>query len=285
MKVQEALREASRCLAAAGVPSAAWDAELLLLHVLGWDRAQLLTRLGEALPEQATLHYFEVVSVRAQRKPLQHITRRQAFWRREFEVSPDVLIPRPETEIVVEAALAHIERVAAPLVVDVGTGSGCIAVSIACDRPDARVHAIDVSSEALAVARRNAERLGRLDHVHFHAGDLLQPVASLVGTIDLVVSNPPYVDRAGAAALEPEVREHEPALALFPDGDVESVYRRLIPAALPLLRHGGWIITEVGIGMAERIRQLCRDAGFVSDSALPDLRGILRVVAARKPER
>jgi release factor glutamine methyltransferase len=285
MKVQEALREATRRLAAAGVPSSAWDAELLLLHVLGWDRAQLLTRLGEALPEQAELRYLDLVSARAQRKPLQHITRRQAFWRREFEVSPDVLIPRPETEIVVEAALAHIEHVATPLVVDVGTGSGCIAVGSACARPDDQVAAIDVSSEALAVARRNAERLGCLDHVYFHAGDLLQPVADLVGTIDLVVSNPPYVDRAGAAALEPEVREHEPAVALFPDGDVESVYRRLIPAAARLLRHGGWLVTEVGIGMAERIRQLCRDAGFVSDTALPDLRGILRVVAARKPER
>ena len=282
MKVQEALREAGHRLAASGVPNPAWDAELLLLHVLGWDRAQLLTRLGETLPQEAEPQYADLVAIRAQRKPLQHITKKQAFWRHEFDVSPDVLIPRPETEILVEAALARIEGLAAPLVVDVGTGSGCIAISIACERPDAQVHATDVSPAALSVARRNAERLGCPDHVHFHAGDLLAPVASLVGTVDLVISNPPYVDSGTAAMLAPEVRDHEPAVALFPDGPADSVYRRLIPGAWPALRRGGWLLLEIGLGMAGDVARLCANAGFVTDVPLNDLSGIPRVVLARK---
>jgi release factor glutamine methyltransferase len=282
MKIQEALREAGQRLAASGVPSPDWDAELLLLHVLGWDRAQLLTRLGEALPQEAEPQYADLVAIRAQRKPLQHITKRQAFWRREFEVSPDVLIPRPETEILVEAALARIEGLAAPLVIDVGTGSGCIAISIACERPDAQVHATDISPAALTVARRNAERLGCRDHVRFYAGDLLAPVASSAGTVDLLVSNPPYVDRSTAATLAPEVRDHEPAVALFPDGQADSVYHRLIPASWPALRCGGWLLLEIGLGMAGNVMRLCADAGFVTESPLSDLSGIPRVVPARK---
>jgi release factor glutamine methyltransferase len=282
MKIQDALREADRRLAAAAVTSSTWDAELLLRHVLGWERAQLLTHGDETIPADALTRYDALVDARARHTPLQHLTQRQAFWRRDFEVSPDVLIPRHESEILVEALLARIDERAAPLVVDVGTGSGCIAISVACDRTDARVHAIDISPAALAVARRNAHRLGCAEHISFHQGDLLAPVGHLAGAVDAVVSNPPYVERRDAITLAPEVRDHEPAIALFPDGASDSLYRRLIPAAREVLRPSGWLLLEVGIGMAPAIVRLCADAGLVTDAPLRDLARIERVVLARK---
>ena len=134
-----------------------------------------------------------------------------------------------------------------------------------------------------AVARRNAHRLGCAERVSFHQGDLLAPVAQLTGTVDAIVSNPPYVARCDAAALAPEVRDHEPAVALFPDGASDSLYRRLVPAAPHVLRPGGCLLLEVGLGMAPNIARLCADAGLVADPAIRDLRGIERVVLARKP--
>ena len=285
MTIDEVLRESGQRLASAGVPNAAWDAELLLRHVLGWERAHLLAHMDDPLSPDAQRRYRELAAAREQRTPLQYLTRRQAFWRREFEVSPDVLIPRSETELLVEAALARVADVTAPLVVDVGTGSGCIALSIACDRSDAQVHATDISSAALAVAQRNAERLGCAQRVFLHQGDLLAPVEQLAGAVDAVVSNPPYVARGDADALAPEVRDHEPSLALFPDGAVDSLYRRLIPAAWQLLRSEGWLLLEVGLGMAEGVARLCVDAGFVADTPLTDLSGTARVVSARKGRR
>jgi release factor glutamine methyltransferase len=282
MTIDEALHESGRRLAVAGVPNAAWDAELLLRHVLGWERAHLLAHLDEPLSSEAQQRYGELAAARERRTPLQHLTQRQAFWRRDFEVSPDVLIPRPETEILVEATLARVADVTAPLVVDVGTGSGCIALSIACDRSDAQVHATDISSAALAVAERNAKRLECAERVRFHQGDLLAPLEHLAGTADAVVSNPPYVARGDAGTLAPEVRDHEPLVALFPDGAVDSVYRRLIPAAWQMLRSEGWLLLEVGFGMANNVADLCAEAGFVADAPLNDLNGIPRVVPARK---
>jgi release factor glutamine methyltransferase len=233
--------------------------------------------------EPAVLSRFlALVEERARRRPLQHLTGTQAFWRHEFLVTSDVLIPRPETELLVEAALGVLRERPSPVVVDVGTGSGCIALSLAAERSDAVVHAIDVSEAALAVARANARRLGLEKTVSFHLGDLLSSVRSLTGAIDLVVSNPPYVDPSEAPSLAPEVRQHEPALALFAPGDRYSVYRRLAPAAAAALRPRGFLMLEVGMGMAEEVSRLCEASGLGVEKVQADLQGIPRTIVARR---
>ena len=276
------LREAADALREAGVPSPEWDAERLLRHATGWDRALVIARPETVVGPEAEAIFRALVARRAARVPLQHIVGTQAFWRHDFLVTPDVLVPRPETEILVETALGLMRNAARPFVVDVGTGSGCIALSLAAERSDAEVHATDVSAPALAIARENARRLGLESRVAFHHGDLLEPVASLAGRIDRVVSNPPYVDAADRDSLAPEVRDHEPAVALFPPGDALSVYRRLAAAASPALRPGGWLAVEVGAGQAEAVAEILDLAGLTPLPAVPDLQGIPRVISGRR---
>jgi release factor glutamine methyltransferase len=276
------LARAARRLADAGIDTAELDAELLLRHVLGWDRATIVARGVEFLSVETRAAYERLVDERARRYPLQHLTGVQHFWRHAFAFSPTVLIPRPETELLVEAGRHHLYGRRAPLVVDVGTGSGCIVLSLAAERPDGSYHATDTSGAALAVARDNARRLGFEDRVHFHEGDLLQPVEHLGAAIDLVVSNPPYVDATELPHLQPEVRDHEPHGALVPPGDRYSVYRRLAPAAAALLRPGGVLVLEVGQGMAEEVGRICGTAGLEALPALADLQGIPRAVVARR---
>jgi release factor glutamine methyltransferase len=286
-RVREALRAAARRLVEAGILNGGWDAELLLRHVTGWERARLLRAAhdDEALPDATRLRFEALVGERARRRPLQHLTGSQAFWRHEFRVTRDVLIPRPDTEILVEAALDVLRPLEAPLVVDVGTGSGCIALSLAHERPDARVHAVELSPAALDVARDNARRLGLAERVTFHAGDLLAPVAHLAGTIDAVVSNPPYVNPAERDGLAPEVVEHEPRAALFGEGGPYGTYERLIPLAAAALAPAGFLLLEIGHGMAPRVIELCRAAGFEVLAVRRDLPGIERVVVARRAPR
>jgi release factor glutamine methyltransferase len=275
------LREAEQALRGAGIDSAAWDAERLLRHVLQWDRAAVLTRSAEKVAPDAQARLRDLVARRARRIPLQQLVGTQAFWRHEFLVTPDVLVPRPETELLVETALARLRGSERPVLVDVGTGSGCIALSLALERPDAEVHATEISGAALAVARENARRLGAASRVAFHEGDLLAPVSALAGRIALVVSNPPYVAEAERDALAPEVRDHEPALALFAGNDGLAVYRRLLPAAAAVLRPGGLLALEIGLGQADAVTRLCREAGLAVETVAADLQGIARVVVAR----
>ena len=283
MTIAQAVRAAERRLRTAGVPDPALDAELLLRHVLGGDRAAVLARGGEPLPGADEKRFFALVDQRAGRRPLQHLTGTQAFWRHEFVVTPAVLIPRPETEVLVEPALEKIRGRNAPVIVDVGTGSGCVALSLAAERPDAVVHAIDTSGAALAVAGENRRRLGLQARVELHQGDLLEPAAPLAGRVDLVVSNPPYVDAGDLPALSPEVRDHEPRPALLaPDGPY-GIYERLGAQSCRVLRPGGHLLAEVGRGMAEEVAQRFRAAGLVETGARPDLAGIPRVVTARRP--
>ena len=281
LTVEEALRRGAERLALSGVADAAWQSELLLRHVLGWDRASLLARGAERLPAEAEARFTELVAERARRRPLQHLTGRQAFWRHEFLVTPDVLIPRPETELLVEAALDLLRGRPSPTIVDVGTGSGCIALSLAVERPDAVVHAVDVSPAALAVAAENARRLGVGGRLALHEGDLLGPVASLADGIDLVVSNPPYVDPGEIETLAPEVRDHEPRSALLAPDAPYGIYRRLAGEAARLLRQGGHVAVEVGRGMAAEVAAACEAAGFEATEIRRDLQGIDRVVIAR----
>lgn len=280
--VASLLRTAGRRLVDAGILNGGWDAELLLRHVTGWDRARLLASSDQTLADEARARFEVLVDERARRRPLQHITGTQAFWRHEFRVTRDVLIPRPDTEILVEAALGVLRPLATPLLVDVGTGSGCIALSLAHERPDARVHAVDISPAALQVARDNARALGLLERVTFHAGDLLAPLAHLAGTIDVVVCNPPYVDPAERHDLAPEVIDHEPHEALFGEGGPYGTYARVIPQAAAALRPAGFLLLEIGHRMAPRVVALCRAAGFELLEVRRDLPGIERVVIARR---
>jgi release factor glutamine methyltransferase len=271
--------EAARTLAAAGVDAPEWDAERLLRHVLGWDRAALLARPGHVVPGPERERLRVLVRRRASREPLQYILGTQAFWKHDFLVTPAVLIPRPETELLLEVALDLVRDVEAPVIVDVGTGSGCVALSIAAEREDAEVHATDVSGPALHVARQNARRLGLEGRVTFHEGHLLEPVGGL--EVQLVVSNPPYVDPSERDSLAPEVRDHEPALALFPPGDALAVYRRLVPAAARALRPGGALAVEISPALSGGVQALFREAGFLEPKVHEDLAGRPRVVRAR----
>lgn len=273
------LAEAEAALAAAGVEMPDRDAERLLRHVLGWDRAALLARPAHAVSEPERERLRALVRRRASREPLQYILGAQAFWKHEFLVTPAVLIPRPETELLVETSLECLKHLERPLVVDVGTGSGCIALSLAFERPDAEVHATDVSGPALRVARQNARWLGLDGRVTFHEGQLLEPVAGL--EVQLVVSNPPYVDPSERDSLAPEVRDHEPHLALFPPGDALAVYRRLVPAAARALRPGGALAVEISPALPAGVQALFRDAGFPEPTVHEDLAGRPRVVRGR----
>jgi release factor glutamine methyltransferase len=251
--------------------------------VLGWERADVIARGQEGVPPAAAGLFREAIEQRARRRPLQHLTGHQAFWRHDFVVTPDVLVPRPETEVLVEASLEALRGMPTPVVVDVGTGSGCIAVSLAAERADARIHAVDVSAGALAVARGNATRLGVAGRVTFHLGDLLAPVAEMAGAADLVVSNPPYVTAEEVATLAPEVRDHDPRPALVPAEGVPSLYRRLFGQAAAVVKPGGWVIVEVGSGQSELVAALAREAGLDVSRTLADLAGIPRAVVARRP--
>jgi release factor glutamine methyltransferase len=251
--------------------------------VLGWDRAAIVTRAGERPPAAAVDLFRTAVGERSRRRPLQHLTSVQAFWRHEFAVTPDVLIPRPETELLVETGLALLAGSTSPVVVDVGTGSGCIALSIAAERPDAVVHATDSSPAALRVARANAARLGLVSRVEFHEGDLLAPLRAHGGAIDLVLSNPPYVSAEEWAGLEPEVRDHDPRMALVPPEGVAAIYARLIREAAGLLRRPGWLAVEIGAGLLGTVSDRMAEAGLGEIDSRNDLAGIPRVVLARRP--
>jgi release factor glutamine methyltransferase len=274
------LDDAAATLAAAGVDSPEWDAERLLRHVLGWDRATLVANPARVVPEADAERFRALLRRRAAREPLQYILGTQAFWKHEFLVTPAVLIPRPETELLVETSLDLLRGVHKPVVVDVGTGSGCIALSIAAEREDAEVHATDVSAAALEVARENARRLGLEGRVAFHQGDLLAPLSGR--EVNLIVGNPPYVDPAEREALPPEVHDHEPRQALFPPGDVFSVYRRLARQAAQSLSATGGLAVEVGQGQADAVREQL-EAHFDETSERRDLQGIPRVLVGRRP--
>ena len=283
MTVAELLEEAARDMRDKGVPAPEWDAERLLRHVLGCNRASLIASPGATVAAEAERAFRGLVAERAKRVPLQQLTGLQAFWRHEFRVTPDVLIPRPETELLVETALELLRGVDGPLIVDVGTGSGCIALSLAAERPDACVHATDVSAPALDVARDNARRLGLEGRVAFHLGQILEPVNGLEGKIDFVVSNPPYVDASERDGLAPEVRDHEPEIALFPPSDALSVYRRLVPVACVWLRPGGFLAVEIAPTLVDAVTDLFVGAGFEDVRVANDLAGRARLVRGRRP--
>jgi release factor glutamine methyltransferase len=253
------------------------DAELLLMHVTGLSRADLLTHPERELTERQSEHYQAAIVRRARQEPVQHILGTQEFYGRSFIVNRLVLIPRPETEHLVEAALAI--RPAPGYILDVGTGSGILAVTLALQLPDTAVTATDISPAALAVAKQNARVLGAAERVHFVQADLFAGLPN--ERFDCIVSNPPYV--ATGEVLEPQVREYEPATALYAGEDGLAIYRRLIPAAFGHLKAGGHLLLEIGHGQRDALGALLAQAGFAEIGFVDDLQAIPRVAKARKP--
>ena len=279
--LRQRLQQAYDLLESAGIGEARPSAERLLLHVLGRERSFLYAHPEYLLTPAEELQFAQLLEERAQGVPVQYLVGHQEFFGREFFVTSDVLIPRPETEQAVETMLGLIPPDAPALLADVGTGSGCIAVTLALERPRAGVLATDLSPHALEVARENARRLGA-ENVTFLQGDLLQPlIDSGIGGVDGIVSNPPYIGEDELAGLQREVRDFEPRMALTPGRSGLEAYARIIPQAERLLRPGGWLVLELGFRSADGVRALL-GAAWDEVAVLPDLQGWDRVLKARK---
>ena len=275
MRPSEVLRRGADYLEHHGVESARVQAEVLMMSVLGCDRAGIYSRSEPLMPEQARA-YGRALCQRCEGTPLQHLTGSQVFRGLELVTRPGVFIPRQETEVVVERALEHLEEGAAPKVLDVGTGTGAIALSIASARPEAEVHAVDVSEAALTLASENATRLGL--EVDLHEGDMFDGVPErLRGALDLIVSNPPYVARDGYHDLPAEVRA-DPIEALVGD---PAIYRRLASGAAEWLASSGWLVAEIGAEQGREVAALFSEA-LCDVAVLSDLAGRHRIVEGRR---
>jgi release factor glutamine methyltransferase len=280
-----ALRAGGRWLSAAGIESARLDTELLLRDVLGIDQAEFYLRLGETIAPDIERSFWELLQRRARREPVAYITGRKEFWSLDFIVTPDVLIPRPETELLVETALKRAQSMlASPLkVLDIGTGSGAIAVCLANELSRAQITAVDISKAALQVARANAECHGVADRIRFAQGDLWAAVADEWESFDLIVANPPYIRSGDLSGLAPEIREWEPILALDGGTDGLDYYRRIASGAQSYLTAAGDLLLEIGDDMGEAVTRIfAHEAGYELPSILRDYTGKDRVLATRK---
>jgi release factor glutamine methyltransferase len=275
--LREALHSAISALTSAHVGSPRLNSETLLMFTLSCDRAYLFAHPERELSPQEKINYQEAIAQRAMGIPTQYITCHQEFWGMDLIVSPAVLIPRPETEHVVEAVLS-LSPGAGLRIIDVGTGSGCIALALAKELPQIEIHAADTSPAALEVARANAARHGLESRIQFHQTDLLQGFAP--NALDLVVSNPPYVGESEEDEVQLEVRKHEPRNAVFAGPTGVEVIERLIPQARVALKPGGFLIMEMSGTIAEAVKRLLK--GWTEVRVINDLQGIPRVAVAAK---
>jgi release factor glutamine methyltransferase len=298
--VRRALKDGIARLRDGGISAFTLTAEVLLMHATGRDRTWLFAHPEEVLDESAVAKYLVLIERRVSGEPTQYITGLQEFWGLEFEVTPAVLIPRPETEHVMESVLARLgERglkihmdTGAPretmYVADVGTGSGCLAVALAYELPHAKLFATDISAPALEIARRNAERNGVADRLKFLEGDLLKPFLAagdndLPHEFDVIVSNPPYISSEEKPVLQREVREHEPHSALFAGATGLELYGPLVEQAGALLKDRGILVLELGHDSADYVRGLFDGGtGWTNVAVTIDLAGIPRVLAAQR---
>jgi release factor glutamine methyltransferase len=301
MDVRTALKQGLAQLREAHVPSFTLAAELLLLHVLGRDRTWIYAHPEEEISAADAERFFALIARRANGEPTQHLTGKQEFWGLEFEITHDVLIPRPETEHVIEVAL---DRLAVRelragrkqtltgeglQIADIGTGSGCIAIALAKELPSATIFATDISRAALAVARRNAARHGFSDRIHFLESNLLEAsVDSPLATrhspppLDLIVSNPPYIGRREAAELMREVRDREPEIALYGGEEGYEFYADLVTQSAAHLKPGGLLVLELGHNSLPAVQPLLDAPTWTNAGVTNDLAGIPRVIAVEK---
>ena len=285
MTIAEAIQKAAETLSARNIPDARLDAELLLRHALGKDRAWLLVHMQDRLDAGVRRSFEQSIERRKLREPLQYIIGTQEFWGLPFRVTPDVLIPRPETEFVVEAALTAVSGNSTPVIVDLCTGSGCIAISLAKELPRARIFATDQSDRAVPVAQENARLNGVANRIRFLEGDLFGPLEELdlLGRIDCIATNPPYVRSGDLSTLQPEVRDFEPAMALFAGPEGTEIAERIIHKTPGYLKSGGSFIMEMGIGQTAALGKIIEDTHkFGPISIMKDLAGIERVIISHK---
>ncbi|MGI4789026.1 MAG: peptide chain release factor N(5)-glutamine methyltransferase [Janthinobacterium lividum] len=286
--VAEALTGASEQLAAVQIETPRFEAQLLLAWTLKLRREDLARSPERVLTGREQLIFDKAVSLRVLRRPLPYITGEAWFYGRPFKINRAVLIPRPETEMLVSLALELCGGISEPQIADIGTGSGCLAVTLACERPEARVWATDLSGDALKLARKNVVRYGSENRVLLMQGDLLGPLPDGL-RCDVVVSNPPYITEAEIPSLQPEVRDYEPVLALSGLGDASgtdgtALHRRLLAEAPPYLKPDGRLLLEVGLGQAQSVSEIARDLGYVDVTIKNDFSGIGRVVTACLPK-
>ncbi len=281
--IAEAILHGANNLRKAGVPEERREAGSLLMHVLDRDRTYILGHAEDLLTDEQVEEFSESLEARAQGKPLQYITGRQEFFGLEFEVNNDVLIPRPETELLVEAALSIVSPNETPFICDVGTGSGCIVITLLHKLARARGIALDISAAALAVAERNATRHGVQERLSFVTSDCFAGLEPAFGqTFDLIVSNPPYVAERAVDGLQREVRDFEPRVALTAGADGLSVIRRLLIAARAYLKSGGFLIFEMGFDQHDAVKELIDENAWKLLEIYDDLQGIPRTVALMK---
>lgn len=288
--IAQAITEGAARLHAAGIDQDRRTAGLLLCHVMGIDRTHLLTRSKEQIDEAQYREYLALIERRAAGEPLQYLTGHQEFYGLNFIVTPDVLIPRPETEYLVEQIVklsrqeAKAQSSQSHLIVDTGTGSGCIAITLAINIPNSRVIGIDISTAALEVAKENAAKHGVTGRVEFLQGNLLEPLAAwdLEGRVDFIASNPPYVPGPDLERLQREIREHEPRVALYGGSDGLDFYRRLLTGSQRFLRPEGHLVCEIGFSQLSAIRDLIDSARWDLLEVTKDLQGIPRTLTIRQ---
>ena len=281
--IAETLKLASKQLREASVANDLLDAQTLLAEALGKDRTYLIVNFNEQLSDELLAAYQSLIVRRASGEPLQYITGHQEFFGLEFEVTPAVLIPRPETELIVEEVirLVDVHKIAKPVIVDVGTGSGCIAIALARELEDAKVTAVDISETALEIARRNAAKHELADRVRFVNSDLLAAFPE-IQFADFILSNPPYVAVHELPTLQREVRDWEPHTALTDNADGLSFYRRLLNETPIRLKPGGFLICELGFGQSETVSAMADSQVWSEVRLLDDLQSIPRTLVLRR---
>jgi release factor glutamine methyltransferase len=299
MDIRTALKLGIAQLRAASVPSHTLAAELLLLHATGRNRTSLYSHPEDPLTDDESQKYFVLIEKRAAGVPTQHLTGKQEFWGLDFAVTPDVLIPRPETEHVIEVALdrlalrdlgsRHSQNMSGEglLIADIGTGSGCIAVALAKEFPAATIYALDISPKALAVAQSNAARLSFADRLRFLESNLLSALSEgsprcSLPLFDLIASNPPYIGRRETTSLAREVREHEPELALYGGEEGYELYPDLITQSAAHLKPGGILVLELGHDSLPAVQPLFDTPDWINVGVTNDLSGIPRVLSAQR---
>jgi release factor glutamine methyltransferase len=280
--IGQAIMDGAQVLRKAGVPEARREAGSLLAHVSGHDRTFLISHVDASLTEEVLIRFRENIDRRSSGEPLQYITGIQDFFGRQFRVTPDVLIPRPETELVVEAALQLIDSQDPAVICDVGTGSGCIAVTLLCERACARAVAVDISAKAIGVARQNAVDQSVDERILFAVSDCFNSLPNGEQIFDLIVSNPPYVSAAALPGLQREVRDHEPLAALTPGPDGLTMIGRLIQEAPDFLKPEGHMILEIGFDQGEAVENLIDSNRWHLIEIRPDLQGIPRIVVLQR---
>ncbi|MCZ7555141.1 MAG: peptide chain release factor N(5)-glutamine methyltransferase [Bacteroidia bacterium] len=281
------LKKATEFFNERGVSEAKRSAEHLLAHALGQKRIQLYLRFDQPVGDEELELFRSFVRRRLANEPVQYIVGTTEFYGMEFELTPDVLIPRPETEHLVEAVVDWVRANAAldnPKLLDIGTGSGCIPIAIAAQLPSCTCTALDVSEAALDIARRNAMRHGVEDRINFLRHDMLNGALPDEQRFDIIVSNPPYVAEADIAELQPEIRLHEPMLAITDNGDGLTFYRRIAGGASTLLTPGGLLAVEVGYGQSEAVQRIFLSHNLSVQSIIQDYSGIARVLLAGRAE-